>query len=271
MFESLFTKQQEIDVINIKGLTQKFKNHSGEFVLFDNFDFVIPDITNQGQFTSIIGKSGCGKSQLLKIISGLNKPDAGEVYIYGKKKDSNMNIPMVFQQYSSFPWLTVLDNVAFPLTLKKVPKKERYKKAFEILDLVGLTEHAHKWCQYPILSGGQLQRVSIARNLLTNSQIMLLDEATSALDLNTKREMQKILLDIYYSSKLDPTFINVTHDISEAVLLSNRIIILDANPCRIHTTLEIEFDGRRTQDLRTTTKFNEYVSKVETIMNHLNS
>lgn len=257
------------DVITLKDINKTFYGSGGKYKLFDNFNFSIKDDPTRGQFVSIIGKSGCGKSQLLKLISGLSQPDSGQILVYGKPR--SMNIPMVFQQYSSFPWLSVIDNVCLPLKLKGVSKKERYDRSEEVLKLVGLWEHKDKWCQYPTLSGGQLQRVSIARNLMTDSQIMLLDEATSALDLTTKREVQDILLDVYYSSHLDPTIINVTHDITEAVLLSDEVILLDSNPCRIFKKFDIEFGRKRSQDLRNNMTFNAYVSEIETAMIELNN
>ena len=222
------------DVFTLENINLSFDTSNGKFTLFDNFNFRIEDIPNEGQFVSILGASGSGKSQILKLLSGLSKPQSGSIKFYGKEIDSNHHIPMVFQQYSAFPWMTVLENVMLPLKLKKVPEQEAQTRALDMLKLVGLEDQKDKWAQYPALSGGQLQRVSIARNLVDKSQVLLLDEATSALDIFSKREMQKALLDIYYSSELDPTIINVTHDISEAVYLSNRIIVLAANPCRIH-------------------------------------
>lgn len=261
----------DVPVFDLCNINLSFPTANGRFTLFDNFNLRIDDIPNEGQFVSILGASGSGKSQILKLLSGLSKPDSGSIKFYGKEIDSNHHIPMVFQQYSAFPWMTVLDNVMLPLKLKKVPEKEAKDRALEMLKLVGLEDQKDKWAQYPALSGGQLQRVSIARNLVDKSQVLLLDEATSALDIFSKRDMQKALLDIYYSSEYDPTIINVTHDISEAVYLSNRIIILAANPCRIHKIVNVNFGSeRRTEHLRETSQFADYVRQVEALMDEVN-
>lgn len=252
-----------VNVIDFVNVTLKF----GDFTLFDNLSFNIPDFKDEGQFISIIGRSGSGKSQCARLISGLQKPTDGEVKIYGITVDEKTHVPMVFQQYSSFPWKKVLANVALPMKMKGVPKKERNEKALELLKLVGLEGQENKWPR--ALSGGQLQRVSLARNLAADSQIMILDEATSALDIFSKRDMQQALLDIYYDAKYDPTIINITHDISEAVMLSNRIIIMQSNPSKIYKVVDIEFDGRRTQDIRNTEKFSEYVKQIEAIMDEV--
>lgn len=264
-------KQPQTDVFTLENINLSFETSNGSFTLFDNFNFRIEDIPNEGQFVSILGASGSGKSQILKLLSGLNKPQSGSIKFYGKEIDNSHHIPMVFQQYSAFPWMTVLENVMLPLKLKNVPDKEATERALEMLKLVGLEDQKDKWAQYPALSGGQLQRVSIARNLVDKSRVLLLDEATSALDIFSKREMQKALLDIYYNSELDPTIINVTHDISEAVYLSNRIIVLAANPCRIHAIKAISFgSGRRTEQIRETPQFAEYVREIERLMDEVN-
>lgn len=263
---------EDTDVINLINLNQTFKTDKGEFKLFDNFSLDIKDFKGQGQFISIMGQSGCGKSQLLKIISGLNKPDSGFVKIYGKDQSEKDSIPMVFQQYSAFPWMTVLDNVALPLKLRGIGKEERYEKSMQMLKIVGLEGHEYKWAKYPILSGGQLQRVSLARNLVYSSQILLLDEATGALDIKSRRAMQDTLLDVYYNAELDPTIISVTHDILEAVYYSNRIYILTANPCKVHSVIDIDFGvQKRDKSIRDTEKFKEYVSQIEKIMNEINN
>jgi NitT/TauT family transport system ATP-binding protein len=145
---------KETDVINLKNINLAFDTKAGEkFVLFDNFNLDIPDFTSEKQFISIMGQSGCGKSTILNIISGLMKPDSGSVQIYGKEIGVNDSVPMIFQNYSSYPWLTVLDNVALPLKLKGIGKEERYEKSMELLKVVGLNGQEQKWTNK--LSGGQ--------------------------------------------------------------------------------------------------------------------
>jgi NitT/TauT family transport system ATP-binding protein len=257
----------DIPVIELIDVTKKFKTGKGEFTLFENLNFTIPDFKNEGQFISILGQSGAGKSQLLKIFSGLEQPSSGNVKLFGKPQKTNDSIPMVFQQYSSFTWLNVIDNISLPLKLNGIHKKERYERAMEIIKIVGLQGHEYKWTSK--LSGGQQQRVAIARSLVYSSQIILLDEATSALDIKTKRELQDTMLNIFYNAKIDPTFISVTHNIDEAVYLSNRIYILQANPCKVHSIIDIDFGGKRNPEIRKSKKYVDYIQQIESIMDSL--
>lgn len=237
-----------IPVLTLTGFRQIFnEGKPGEYRLFDNFNLEIPDFPGKGQMVSIMGGSGCGKSQLLRVISGLSEVQEGEVKVYGKSLSEFGNIPMVFQTYSNYEWMTVLDNVALPMVLKGIPKEEARKKALELLKMVGLRDHAEKYAKAPNLSGGQLQRVSIARSLATESQIILFDEATGALDIKMKREVQDIFLRIFYDSPLDLTILNVTHSVEEAVYLSNRVIILKPQPCTVWKTIDIHYPGEETR------------------------
>lgn len=262
---------EALDVISLKHITQHFKQPDGSvFKLFDDFSLDIKDFSGEGQFISIMGASGCGKSALLRMISGLVTPPSGTIEMYGKQYDDKTSVPMVFQHYSSFPWMSVLENIELPLKMRGIGKEERRKKAMEMVRLVGLDGHEHKYAQYPTLSGGQLQRVALARNLVFSSQIMLLDEATGALDIFAKRDMQQALLNIYYSAEYDPTIINVTHDVTEAVYLSNRVYVLQANPCRVHKVIDVKFDRKRTPSLRETSEFANYVKEIEVAMDEVN-
>ena len=271
---------EEIDVINFEDVNVSFPIDGGEFKLFDNFNFDIKDFKGRGQFISIMGASGSGKSQILKLIAGLNKPNSGKIKVYGKERKDNDSIPMVFQQYSSYPWMTVLENVALPLKLHGIKETDKLQGesdedainriAMNMIKVVGLEGHESKYAQYPTLSGGQLQRVSLARNLVYSSQILLLDEATGALDIFAKREMQDALINIYNNSEFDPTILNVTHDIQEACYLSNRIYILEPNPCRVYKVIDVRYNTtNRTQAIKETPEFAAYVRQVEQAMEEI--
>ncbi|WP_081852543.1 ABC transporter ATP-binding protein [Prevotella sp. 10(H)] len=262
-------RYEDVDVINLQHISQVYVGKKTDFVLFEDLNMDIKDFRDQGQFISILGESGCGKSTLLRYISGLQQPTSGKILIYGKEKTEKDTIPMVFQQYSSFPWKTVLDNVALPLRMRGISKEESYERANQMLKTVGLEGHEHKWAKYPLLSGGQLQRVAIARSLIASPQILLMDEPFGALDIATRTSMQNTLLDIYNSAELDPTVIFVTHDINEAVLLSNRIYIMAANPGRVHTIVDIDLPQVRDASLKKTEKLNEYVNYIDGIMTQM--
>lgn len=258
-------------VLELRNIRQTYfdEKKQTDFVVFDNFSLAIEDYERMGQFVVIMGKSGCGKSTLLRYWTGLQKPTSGEVLINGKALDDNQSIPMVFQQYSSLEWYSVLENVALPLTLKGVSKKEAHQKAMEMIKVVGLEGHENKYAKSPQLSGGQLQRVAIARSLVANPSMILLDEPFGALDGFTRAKMQFFLLELFQKSEvadLNPTVILVTHDPREAVLLGNDIYIMEANPGRIIKHLKPELPDQRDRSIRKNSRFVEIVSYVEDVM-----
>jgi len=257
------------DILNLVNINQVYSDHSPPNVVFRDFNLDIRDIKDQGQFVTIMGKSGCGKSTLLRYISGLQVPTSGDVFIYGKKRTDKDRIPMVFQQYTSFEWKTVLQNVALPLILNKVAKSEANDKAMEMIKIVGLAGHENKWAKYPILSGGQLQRVAIARNLVVNPQILLMDEPFGALDTVTRKQIQVFLRSIFENARIDPTIVFVTHSESEAVFLSTDIVILDSGPATIRHHFKIDLPQVRNDSVRYTTEFSEYVNKLGSLMEDL--
>ncbi len=257
----------KIDVINFKNLTQIFnKGKENEYKLFENFSLNINDIADDFQSVSIMGASGCGKSRLVRLLCGLDDVQSGSVSVYGKPLSEFGNIPMVFQNHSNsnYPWMKVIDNVMLPMIIRGISKKDAYKKAIQLLKLVGLED---KQNDYPnMLSGGQNQRVAISKCLATNSQIIVLDEATGALDIKMKREIQNIILRILYGSLVDPTIINITHSIEEALYLSNKIIILKANPCDIVKVMNIHYNGeedkRRGEWIFQTDEYKKYYTEL---------
>jgi len=261
--------RQLTDIINLVNINQVYSEHTPPNVVFKDFNLDIKDIKDRGQFITLMGKSGCGKSTLLRYISGLQVPTSGDVYIYGKKRTDKDRIPMVFQQYTSFEWKTVLENVALPLILKGVRKDEANDKAMDMIKIVGLEGHEKKWAKYPILSGGQLQRVAIARNLVVNPQILLMDEPFGALDTVTRKQIQVFLRSIFESAKIDPTVVFVTHSESEAVFLSSDIYILDSGPANIKHHFKIDLPENRNDAVRYSTDFTDYVNKLGSLMEDL--
>jgi NitT/TauT family transport system ATP-binding protein len=240
-----------------------------DFVVFDDFNLSVEDYPNIGQFVVIMGKSGCGKSTILRYWTGLQKPTSGQVFVGGNELAENQSMPMVFQQYSSLEWFSVLENVALPLTLKGVAKKEAHERAMEMIKVVELEGHENKYAREPQLSGGQLQRVAIARSLVANPNMLLLDEPYGALDGFTRAKMQFFLLELFQKSELaslNPTVVLVTHDPREAVLLGNDIYIMDANPGRIVKHIKPDLPEKRDRSIRKESRFIEIVSYIEDVM-----
>ena len=263
----------EVDVISLSNVTHIFnKSLDNEYKLFENFNLNIPDIPNQGQLVSIMGASGCGKSRLVRAICGLDDIQAGDIKIYGKTlSEYNKNIPMVFQTYSNYEWMTVLDNIMLPMIIRGIDKEKAKEKALELINIVGLKEHANK---YPSkLSGGQQQRVSIARSLACDSQIIVFDEATGALDIKMKREVQNIILKIFYETAEDPTILNITHSIEEAAYISNKVYILKPNPCQIYKEIDIHYTGEETRNrgewVLETPEYANYVKEITKAMDEV--
>ena len=261
-----------VDVIQFKNLTQIFnKGTDKEYKLFENFNLNIPDIPNQGQMVSIMGSSGCGKSRLVRVLCGLDDVQEGEILVYGKPLKEYKNIPMCFQSYSNYAWRTCLENVMLPMIVRGVSKVDAEKRAIELLDIVGMKDKANN---YPAkLSGGQNQRISIARSLACDSQIVVFDEATGALDIKMKREVQNIILKIFYDTALDPTIINITHSVEEALYLSNKIIILQPNPCTVYKSMDIHYPGEyvkpRGEWIFDTPEYAHYLKELTNTMNEV--
>lgn len=245
------------DIIELKGVTQKY----GSTVVIDDLNLLIESKPNQGQFVVILGHSGCGKSTVLRYIAGLQEPTTGQVLIKTKPRTKEDRVSMVFQQYSSLPWYSVLDNVALGLKFSGVPEKERRERAMEMIKLVGLEGHEKKHALYPVLSGGQLQRVAIARSLLANPEILLMDEPFGALDIYTRLNMQELLVSIW--TKLQLTVVFVTHDISEAVYLGDEIWIMSSNPGKIVDRIQVPLPLYRSKDLKRTKQFTDLVYTIE--------
>lgn len=247
------------NIIELRNINVSY--NGGKSYVIKDCDLLIEDKPNQGQFVVILGPSGCGKSTLLRFIAGLQKPTGGEVFINGQpRKDSDI-VSMVFQQYSSMPWMTVKENIKLPLKFKGQNGKETDAKVMQIIDMVGLLGHENKYAQYPILSGGQLQRVAIARCLISNPSILLMDEPYGALDIHTRTQMQVMLQRIW--EQFQPTIVFVTHDVSEAVFLGDDIYVMSATPGRIVKHFHVDLPFHRDRDTKRSPQFVNMVQDIE--------
>jgi NitT/TauT family transport system ATP-binding protein len=256
---SLFPSTDLPNLVELKNISQSYDG--GETFIIKDLEFLVEDKPAQGQFVVILGMSGCGKSTLLRYIAGLQEPTSGKVLLHDKPIAENKRVSMVFQQYSSLPWMTVLENVSLALRYQGLPKKEREDKAMEMLEMVGLAGHEHKFAQYPTLSGGQLQRVAIARSLLANPEVLLMDEPFGALDIRTRLQMQDLLASIWL--KFHPTIIFVTHDIAEAVYLADDIYIMKSAPSRFVEHINVDLPFERNRGIKRDPHFVELVHEVE--------
>lgn len=247
------------NIVELRGVKQTYDG--GNNWIIKDLDFVIEDKPGQGQFVGVLGVSGSGKSTMLRYIAGLQEPTGGKVLVNDKPVSRDNRVSMVFQQYSSLPWMTVLDNVGLALRYQGVSKKERDARAMEMLIDMGLEGQQDKFAQYPSLSGGQLQRVAIGRSLLANSKVLLMDEPFGALDIKTRFQMQDLLSGIW--RKYQPTIVFVTHDISEAVYLADDIYILRAQPGQFVEHIDIDLPLERNKQTKRESRFIELVHEVE--------
>jgi NitT/TauT family transport system ATP-binding protein len=209
-------------------------------------------VVHAGEFVTIVGPSGCGKTTMLRMIAGLTPVDTGQILIGETAvRGPGRDRAVVFQQPSLLPWASVIDNVAFGLRLRGVPRAERRARAAELVGLVGLTGfEAHLPGQ---LSGGMQQRVGLARALAVDPQILLLDEPFGSLDEITRRQMQDELLRLWGTTKL--TSLLVTHSVDEALILSDRILVMGGQPGRIVEELEVNLPRPRTREVELTPEF----------------
>jgi NitT/TauT family transport system ATP-binding protein len=221
-------------------------------------------IIEPGKIVALLGPSGCGKSTLLRILTGLSEPTAGTLSWHGKPLDGQMpNVAIVFQSFALFPWLTVLENVEAPLEARGVPAVERRKRALRTLDTVGLDGFE---TAYPKeLSGGMKQRVGFARALVVEPEVLFMDEPFSALDVLTAENLRGELLELWLSKKM-PTksiFI-VTHNIEEAVMLADRVMVLGRNPARVRSDFSIRLKRPRDRKSPRFVELVDYIYKVMT-------
>jgi NitT/TauT family transport system ATP-binding protein len=248
-------------VMTVGGVGRVFESVQGPVTALRNIEFEV----HQREFISVIGPSGCGKSTLIRIVSGLETCSSGAVLIDGKPVvGPGPDRGMVFQAYTLFPWLTVKQNVMFGPNMKGASRDAAEKQALEWLRVVGLTQFSD---HYPSqLSGGMKQRVAIARALANEPRILLMDEPFGALDAQTRGAMQAHLLRICAS--VDITVMFITHDLDEAIYLSDRVVVLGAHPGRVLEIIEVPVPRPRTTDQFLSGPFLATKARLEELIHH---
>ncbi|MEQ8196963.1 MAG: ABC transporter ATP-binding protein [Clostridiaceae bacterium] len=226
-------------------MSLKIESVSKKFISKNKETHTLQDINlsfNKGEFICLLGPSGCGKSTLLNIISGLEKPTEGKVFLNDKEvTDVGVDRAVMFQESALFPWLKVIDNVEFGMKIAGVPRKERREKALKYIKMVHLSKFQNSYIHE--LSGGMRQRVALARALTLDSQVLLMDEPFSALDSQTKTILRLELQKIWWETK--KTIVFVTHNVEEAVLLGDRVIVMGANPGKVMKDFRIQLGRPR--------------------------
>ncbi|WP_264214186.1 ABC transporter ATP-binding protein [Leisingera thetidis] len=229
---------QSSTILSVQNVCKTFPARGGGVEALRDVSFSVA----RNELCVLLGPSGCGKSTLLNIVAGLHAPTSGSLSLEGRPiHGPARERGMVFQSYTSFPWLTVQENVEYGMKLNGIPKAERRDRALHYIDLVHLAKFRDA---YPkTLSGGMKQRVAIARTLANAPEILLMDEPYGALDAETRWHMQEMLLEILRTTQT--TILLVTHDIQEAIFLADRIVFLSAHPGRLKTILELDFKKGR--------------------------
>jgi NitT/TauT family transport system ATP-binding protein len=233
----------------------RFATTEGEVVAVDNISFDVA----RGEFLAVIGPSGCGKSTLFNIIGGLLGGYSGRIAVDGETvAGPHASIGMVFQEESTFPWRNVIDNIAFPLEIAGMPRRERTERARHFISLVGLDGFEKR---YPSeLSGGMRQRVSMARTLASEPKILLMDEPFAALDEQTRLLLGDKVLQI--QQQLKQTTLLITHNITEAVQLADRILVMTFRPGRVKRVVDNKLPRPRTSEIVSSEAFGRYVAQI---------
>jgi NitT/TauT family transport system ATP-binding protein len=247
-------------LLSVQNIRQTYhKDASSDFVVLDNVDVAI----RTGEIVGLLGRSGSGKSTLLRIVAGLLRPTAGEVIWRGQALAGPAEgVAMVFQSFALFPWLTVQENVEIGLEAQGVPRAEREKRAEEAIDLIGLGGYEGAYPKE--MSGGMRQRVGLARALVVHPDLLLMDEPFSALDVLTAETLRTDLIDLWMEGKLPvKSVLMVTHNIEEAVLMCDRILVFSSNPGRVAQELAVPFPHPRN---RHDAAFRKFVDDIYALM-----
>ena len=242
-------------ILSVENIVKRFETPDGVLTAVDDVSFTVAP----GEFLAVIGPSGCGKSTLFNVIGGLIDGYDGRVSVGGETvRGPHASIGMIFQEESTFPWRTVIDNVAFPLEVAGMAKTERYEKARHFVDLVGLGGFERR---YPAeLSGGMRQRVSMARTLASEPKILLMDEPFAALDEQTRLLLGDKVLQI--QQELKQTTLLITHNLTEAVQLSDRILVMTYRPGKTKRIVDIRLPRPRSSEIVGSDDFGRYVAQI---------
>lgn len=254
----MITEFDSKPLIEIEHIGKTYRTRNGEVQAVKDLHFNVHD----GEFVSLLGPSGCGKSTLLSIISGLVKQSKGRVRVKGKEvNEPRTDVGIIFQKPLLLEWRTIIDNILLQAEIRKLPLDQYRVKAKELLKLVGLEGFENKYPKE--LSGGMQQRVAICRALLHDPQILLMDEPFGALDALTRERTGSDIEHLWMKHK--KTCFLITHDIEEAVMLSDRVIILSNRPCEVIKEIKIDFPRPRHWSLRETQKFGEYTHQIRDV------
>jgi len=242
-------------ILVVEDIVMRFVTAEGDITALDDVSFNVAP----GEFLAVIGPSGCGKSTLFNIIGGLLSGYQGHVAVGGETiSGPHDSIGMVFQEESTFPWRNVVDNVAFPLEIAGVPRRERIECARRFVSMVGLDGFEQR---YPSeLSGGMRQRVSMARTLASEPKILLMDEPFAALDEQTRFLLGDKVLQI--QQQLQQTMLLITHNITEAVQLADRVLVMSYRPGRVKRIVDIKLPRPRSSEIVSSEAFGRYVAQI---------
>jgi ABC-type nitrate/sulfonate/bicarbonate transport system ATPase subunit len=228
--------------LDCQHLCKAYPTRKGSIVALNDMTFQV----GQGEFVCVVGPSGCGKTTLLKIIAGLLEPTSGQLIYRSLSIEGHPRSALVFQEHGLYPWMTVLDNVAFGLKMQGLGKQERHERAMAFLSRVGLAAFAHNHPHE--LSTGMSQRVGIARAFVADPQMLLMDEPFGSLDAQTKLVLEEELLGIWREHK--QLIVYVTHDIEEAVILGDRVLVMTGRPGRVRADIPIPIERPRDRSRR---------------------
>ena len=245
--------------LDVSGLSKEFSTPKGSVTALKDLTLHV----EQGEFVCVVGASGSGKSTLLRLIAGLDLPTAGEIAVdYKPVVGPGADRGMVFQDYTLYPWMTVQKNVEFGLKLQGADKKARRERASYFLDMVGLSDFSQSLPKQ--LSGGMKQRVAIARALTSRPKILLMDEPFGALDVQTKESMQQFSLELW--DRTGTSILMITHDVQEAIFLSQRIYVLTARPGTVQAEIGVDLGRDRTDETRRHPLFKQYQDRVMSLL-----